>query len=293
MKQPLKWHGGKHYLANQIVALMPPHTHYVEPYAGGLAVLLAKPCEDVSEVVNDLNGDLTNLWQVLQDEAMFRRFKRQVQAMPFSQVEWQDAKNETDKLSRGEQKVARAVRFFVLCRQSLAGRCEDFASLSRNRVRRGMNEQVSAWLAAVEGLPSVHARLQRVVVLNRPAVEVLRSQDGPQTLFYLDPPYLPETKASPGFGEFEMTVEQHEELLDVITQLQGKVMISGYASQMYDTRLASWSRHAFRLPNNAAAGVMKRDMTEVVWCNFQPQPKTKEGVDATDCSADRPDPLLV
>jgi DNA adenine methylase len=72
---PLKWHGGKHYLASRIVALMPPHLHYVEPFAGGLAVLLARDPDDpdkwmpphkgVSEVVNDLDGRLINFWRVL------------------------------------------------------------------------------------------------------------------------------------------------------------------------------------------------------------------------------------
>ena len=65
MKGPLKTHGGKHYLAQKIIALMPAHTHFVEPYAGGLAVLLAKDPEGVSEVVNDLDGNITNFWQVL------------------------------------------------------------------------------------------------------------------------------------------------------------------------------------------------------------------------------------
>src|SRR5207249_7948232 len=86
--------------------------------------------------------------------------------------------------------VRHAAGFFVVCRQSLAGRMKGFASLSRNRTRRRMNEQASAWITAVEGLPAVHERLRRVVILCRPAVEVLRSQDGPGTLFYLDPPYL-------------------------------------------------------------------------------------------------------
>src|SRR6266849_8236074 len=88
---PLKWHGGKHYLAGRIVALMPPHTHYVEPYAGGLAVLLAKSPDSVSEVVNDLDGRLTNFWRVLQDEAMFSELQRLVEAIPFSAPEWRDA----------------------------------------------------------------------------------------------------------------------------------------------------------------------------------------------------------
>jgi DNA adenine methylase len=289
MKQPLKWHGGKHYLAAQLVSLMPPHTHYVEPYAGGLAVLFAKACEGISEVVNDLNGDLTNFWRVLQDVALFRQFKRQVQATPFSQPEWEEAKAFLSQPRK--QQVKRAVTFFVLCRQSLAGRCTDFATLSRNRVRRGMNEQVSAWLAAVDGLPEVHARLRRVVVLNQPALDVIRAQDGPDTLFYLDPPYLPQTKTASAFGPLEMTAEQHQELLDLIVGVQGKVMLSGYASRLYDTRLASWSRHEFRLPNNAASGAMKRDMTEIVWCNFQPQ--TKEGDDASARADHRRDPVLV
>src|SRR5688572_12168939 len=254
MSQPLKWHGGKHYLASQIVALMPPHTHFVEPYAGGLTVLLAKPCEGVSEVVNDLNSDLTNFWQVLQDEALYRRFRRRVQAIPFSEVEFHNALEWLARKGR-KQQVGRAVRFFIVCRQSLAGRMKDFAPLSRTRTRRGMNEQAAAWINAIDGLPAVHARLRRVVILNQPALEVIRSQDGPDTLFYLDPPYLPDTKTSQAFGDLEMTEEQHRELLDLITTLRGKVMISGYGSQLYDDRLAGWHRQIFNLPNSAASGV--------------------------------------
>jgi DNA adenine methylase len=81
---PLKWHGGKHYLAKRIVAMMPPHLHYVEPYAGGLSVLLAKDPEGVSEVINDLNRCLINFWVVLRDENLFGRFRRFIEAMPFS-----------------------------------------------------------------------------------------------------------------------------------------------------------------------------------------------------------------
>src|SRR5687767_3866623 len=100
---PLKWHGGKHYLADEIVGLMPQHVHYVEPYAGGLAVLLARdpanstlwlpPHKGVSEVVNDIDGDLANFWRVLQHPDDFARFHRVVQAVPFSEAEWHRASN--------------------------------------------------------------------------------------------------------------------------------------------------------------------------------------------------------
>ena len=76
VSEPLKWHGGKHYLARRIVELMPSHLHYVEPYAGGLAVLLVKDPTGVSEVVNDLDGRLMGFWRVLQDPEQFERFPR-------------------------------------------------------------------------------------------------------------------------------------------------------------------------------------------------------------------------
>jgi DNA adenine methylase len=131
-----------------------------------------------------------------------------------------------------------------------------------------MNEQVLAWLTAVEGLPAVHARLRRVVVLNRPALEVIRSQDGPETLFYCDPPYLPSSRATPDVYQHEMSEQDHRELLDLLKTVEGKVMLSGYPSDLYDECLVGWTRHCFDVPNNAAGGAEKQRMTEVVWCNF-------------------------
>src|SRR5438105_101804 len=146
---PLKWHGGKWYLAPKIVALMPKHLHYVEPFAGGLSVLLAKDPHGVSEVVNDVDRQLTNFWQIMQQERSFDSFRRILQAVPFSESEWKSA----DLPS--QDPIEAAVRFFIRCRQSLAGRMDCFALLSRTRTRRAMNEQASAWLNAVEGLSAV------------------------------------------------------------------------------------------------------------------------------------------
>jgi DNA adenine methylase len=260
---PLKWHGGKYYLAPQIVGLMPPHTHYVEPFAGGLSVLLAKDPRGVSEVVNDRNGRLTTLWRVLQDDEMFRQFRRRVEAVPFSEAEW-------NKAAEGdpEDPVVRAITFFIRCRQSLAGRMGCFAPLSHTRTRRGMNEQASAWISAVDGLPAIHARLRRIAILNRDALDVIRQQDSPQTLFYLDPPYLGQTRTVENVYAFEMSSDQHAELLRVVRSCNGRVMLSGYPSPMYDDELKDWRRNEFVLPNQAAAGKQKRRMTEIVSCNF-------------------------
>src|SRR5688500_2637626 len=117
---PIKWHGGKAYLAKKFIALFPPHIHYVEPYFGGGAVLLQKSPEDVSEVVNDLNGDLTNFWKVLQCGKAFERFQRYVEAVPFSEREYRHAAATYQIEFEDLPEPGRAAKFFVACRQSLA-----------------------------------------------------------------------------------------------------------------------------------------------------------------------------
>jgi DNA adenine methylase len=277
----LKWHGGKgaHQgkLAKWIVSLMPPHRNYIEPFAGGLSVLLARDPEDprlwlpghqgVSEVINDLDGRLVNFWRVLRDEEQFSRFRRQVEAVPLSRTLWEAA--QAHEHGQGDA-VADAVAFFVCCRQSLAGRMKGFTPLTRTRLRRGRNGNVSEWVGAVEGLPAVYARLWgRVAVENMPAVELIRQWDGPDTLFYCDPPYPPHTRtARKVYGDFEMTEAEHRQLLDVLRSCRGKVMLSGYPSPLYDQVLSDWRRETLDVPNNAAGGVKKGRETEVLWCNW-------------------------
>ena len=264
---PLKWHGGKHYLAKQIVELMPPHTHYVEPYFGGGAVLLEKDPTGVSEVVNDINGELTNFWDVLRSPVAFPLLKRQCEAAPFSEILFR--REVAEEFYRGDA-VDRAWYFFSRCRQSRAGAMKEFATLSRTRTRRGMNEQASAWLTAIEGLPQIHARLQRVVILNRDAYAVIQQQDGPDTLFYCDPPYLHETRATPDVYEYEITEQDHYRLLELLGSIKGKFILSGYPSDLYNSRakMFGWNRKDIQIDNKVAGGKTKRRMTECLWMNF-------------------------
>jgi DNA adenine methylase len=266
---PLKWHGGKYYIAPEINDLMPPHLHYVEAYFGGGSVLLAHPAagEGRSELLNDMNKALINFWRVLKSEASFSRFQRIVQAIPLSRDDWESS---SEWMADADPVVA-AVGFFVRCRQSLAGRMKSFTSPTRTRLRRGMNGNVSEWLGAIEGLQAVHERLRRVFIENMDAMDLIRREDTAETLFYLDPPYPHETRTSTDVYHHEMALEQHKALLDLIRACKGKVMISGYRNNLYDQALADWWRHTFDLPNNAAGGGTKRRMTEVLWCSFDPE----------------------
>jgi DNA adenine methylase len=288
---PIKWHGGKQYFAKIFVGLMPPRCktpnkpmpddpgwlHYVEPYFGGGAVLLEQDPEGISEVVNDKNVELSNFWSVMASEEMFIKFARIAQAIPFSKPGFKASEvplgtvdDEANPRRRQKRRVRRAINFFIRCRQSLAGRMKGFTGITRNRTRRGMNAEVSAWLSAVEGLPEVHERLKRVLILNDDALTVIGKEDGPRTMFYLDPPYLHETRATTGEYAHEMSDSEHAELLGVLHAIKGKFMLSGYRSKLYDTcaDIHGWNRHDFEVDNKAAGGKEKRKMTECVWTNY-------------------------
>jgi DNA adenine methylase len=257
---------------------MPRHLHYVEPFAGGLQVLLARDPGDprfwigeassvrgVSEIANDLHGPLTNFWRVLQQPEQFERFRRTVEAVPFSETEWRDAHAHV----HGQDAVADAVAFFIDCRLSLSGRMAAFTGVTRTRTRGNRNNEVNAWLNAVDGLPAVHRRLRDVLILNRPAVEVIRGHDGPHTFFYCDPPYPTGTRTAGDVYHHEMTDDEHRELLDVLKSCQGKVILSSYASELYDAALPDWRRKEIAIANHAAGGATKRRQTEVLWYNFE------------------------
>lgn len=265
---PLKWHGGKSYLASEIIKLIPKHTHYVEPFFGGGSVLFSKPIsliENHSEVVNDLNSELTNFWCVLRDKKLFKGFYRRVEATPFSKVFWEEAVH-----CDSSDSIDRAVAFFVRYRQSRQGLGTDFATMSRSRTRRGMNEQASSWFSAIDGLKNFHDRLKRVVILSDDAIDVIVREDSPHTFFYLDPPYLHETRFAKSCYEFEMSTIQHTELLGVLSKVKGKFLISGYPSDLY----RNWARKyklktvEIEIDNKASNKKTKPKKTECLWFNY-------------------------
>lgn len=277
LTQPLKWHGGKHYLAPWIISHFPPHIHYVEPYFGGGSVLLSKPWHKISEVANDINKELINFWLVLQRKETLAQLQRLVEATPFCEGTFEDADPALDVCPCDDptygDRVTSAWRFFIRARQSRQGLMKDFATLSRNRTRRGMNEQVSSWLTAIDGLPEIHERLKRVVILNQPALDVVRSQDGPNTLFYLDPPYLHTTRVTTSDYKYEMTEKDHDHLLVVLSWIKGKFVLSGYPSSLYEKKSAKmgWHRVERQIDNKASSASEKELKTECLWMNFVPR----------------------
>ncbi len=259
----MRWLGGKWMLAPRIISQFPAHRVYVEPFAGAASVLLRKP-RSYAEILNDIDHDVVNLFKVLRDDDSAARLVRLVQLTPFAREEFKAAYEPC------EDPVERARRLIV---RSFLGFGSDSANaLASTSFRASSNRNGTTashdWANYPEALSTIVARLSGVLVENRPAIEVMLQQDSPDTLHYLDPPYMPETRSTKsrkkGVGyvsyRHEMVEADHEALLDAIRELSGMVVLSGYSNALYDAKLAGWER----LEMHAVAdGGLKR--TEVLW----------------------------
>jgi DNA adenine methylase len=128
------------------------------------------------------------------------------------------------------------------------------------RHRSGGHSKAHEWMTYPRQLVNVCLRLRGVIIENRDALEIIRVQDTPNTLFFVDPPYLPSTRSSAGY-RCELTEHQHIELLQQLLSIKGRAIVAGYPSELYDDMLADWRR--LERPHRAAGS--KRVRTEVLW----------------------------
>lgn len=261
LRPPVKWHGGKFYLCHRIIELLPEHHTYVEPFGGAASVLLNKPPAPV-EVYNDLDDRISRLFRVLRDNG--KELHRRLTLTPYSESEFNDAASPSD------DEIEQARRDFVRWRMSLGGRGDSF-SFTLHRVRRLMADVVSGYLSTIdEQLPLITERLRQVEIVCRPALDMIRTWDSPGTLFYCDPPYVHSTRhaSSRDIYGYEMTEEQHRELASTLSRCSGKVVLSGYPSELYTELYGNWRTVTFDIANHAAGGREKARKEETLWMNW-------------------------
>ena len=257
------WYGGKFSHLDWLLPLLPTAHHYCEPYSGSGAVLLNRTPSAV-ETYNDIDGDVANFFRVLRDRG--EELIRAIALTPFSREEFHLA---IVGVEQGISDVERARRFYVRARQARTGLAQT-ATIGRwanckNTSRAGMSGAVSRWLGGVEALEGIAARLLRVQIENRPAVDVIRLYDHKDTLFYCDPPYLHETRGDTKAYGFEMTEAEHWELAETVAQCVGKVAVSGYRCAPMDTWYKGWRR--FDTPMKSIHST-KQLRQESVWMNY-------------------------
>lgn len=257
------WYGGKFTHLDWLLPLLPNTHHYCEPFAGSAAVLLNRE-PSLIETYNDIDGEVVNFFKVLRERK--DDLVRAIALTPFSREEFYRAIN-LDLIDAPAFERARC--FFIRARQVRTGLAQT-ASLGRwanckNTTRSGMSGVVSRWLGSIEGLPEIAERLLRVQIENRPALEVIRLYDGPDTLFYCDPPYPHESRSDVKAYGFEMTDQEHKALSHALHHIKGKAAISSYRCDLMDVLYKDWKLH--ESPEKKCHS-SKAARTEVLWTNY-------------------------
>jgi DNA adenine methylase len=260
------WYGGKFSHLEWLLPLLPECNHYCEPFAGSAAVLLNREPAPV-ETYNDVDGEVVNFFKCLRDER--DELISKIALTPFSREEFKIA----CKLDPALPSLERARRFYVRARQVRTGLAQT-ASVGRwanckNTSRAGMSGVVSRWLGGVEALSAIAERLIRVQIENRPAIELIRLYDSPETLFYCDPPYVHETRGDSKAYSFEMTNEEHTALAEVLNDVEGKVCISNYDCKLVNDLFPAPKWHKVKCKLKTIHST-KDKRQEIVWMNYDP-----------------------
>jgi DNA adenine methylase len=262
----MPYFGSKQSLADWIASMLPAHEHYVEPYGGSLAVLLAKPPSRM-ETANDLDGRLANFWRILRDQP--EELARVCALTPHSRTEYTNALQHIDVET---DPVERARLAWVILHQG-RGRRFDGHEGWRHTVGRttagGSDKRVAAGISRAVDLIAPAAERMRTVTLEcLPALDLIGKYGAhSNVLLFVDPPYLGSTRPGPRRYGLEMAdPHQHRELASALAGCRSAVVLSGYPSPLYDELYASWHREQrTAVTGNGRLG--KQDRTEVLWSN--------------------------
>lgn len=273
----LRYHGGKWRLAPWILQHFPEHRIYTEVFGGAASVLLRKP-RSYAEIYNDLDGDLVNLFRVLRDPAQARELERLLRLTPYARAEFdQSYIIASDPIETARKLIVRSLMGFG------SSACNPtWKTGFRDDSQRSGTTPAHDWRNYPDKLAAIVERLQGVVVENRPAIDVLQKHDSPQTLHYVDPPYLHDTRSQKWLRcayRHELTDGEHFELARALRSLKGMVVLSGYPSPLYNELYKEWQRVEI-----AARADGARLRKEVLWLSpsvtraLQPAAEQLQGV---------------
>ncbi len=242
----------------------PHHTCYVEPFCGASSVFFRKqPAE--FEILNDLDGEVINFFCMLRDRS--DELIRAIILTPFSRAEYALAWQPTP------DPLERARRYYICAWQGWGGGKGSRPSGWRYQHTNNRGKRVVDDWNDIEHLPAIVWRLKQAFIENDDANKIIERYDQSRTLFYLDPPYLSQTRSGRwknGAYQHELDIDYHQRLLDILQTIQGMAIISGYPSELYNERLADWKRFETKSRTTNTTNVA----TEVIWLS----PRTVEAL---------------
>lgn len=255
----LRYHGGKWRMAKWIIGHMPAHKCYCEPFGGAASVLLQKAPAYI-EVYNDKGRRVVQFFKVLRERP--EAFIRAIELTPYSRAEFQQAHERCDD----ELEAAR--RFYILSRQGRGGPTARWNTGWRFQRAQNRGARVVEDFTDVDHLWDIAARLRMVQIECDDALPTIRRFDDPETLFYVDPPYVWSTRSkwatsNNGYAyEHELDDDGHRELAALLHTIRGMAIVSGAPGPLYDELYAGWRRVAIQERDD-------RNMprTECLWLN--------------------------
>jgi DNA adenine methylase len=273
----LRYHGGKFRLAPKLVRLFPAHRVYTEVFGGGASVLMHKP-RCYSEIYNDLDDEIVNVFRVLQDPKKAARLERLLRLTPFARKEfelgYEAAKSD---IERARRTIIRSFMGFgsdslTRMKASRAGFNTRISSTMRTGFRWNSNNSgttaATDWASYPLQIPFFCQRLQSVAIECRDALTILQKMDRIDTLHYVDPPYPMAVRSSTEHRyRHEMTDAEHEGLAAALKSLCGMVIVSSYSGRLYNYLFQDWERIAWTGGQFCSANSHSQKRTECVWLN--------------------------
>lgn len=268
-QSPFQYYGGKFEMAEWLTSLLPRGQTLVMPFGGAGSPLWHVEPYPV-EVYNDLDGDIVNFFRVCRDHP--QSLSEKLELTPYARAEY-----ESCRAMRSDDPIERARMYATVARMSHGGDWGRSWSFAVGHSRRGMSSSVSRFLHLPETVLEIASRLKTVQIECMDAIKLIQKYDRPDTVFYLDPPYYPDTRSGSDVYRHEMSPDQHVELLAAIKLCKGKVAISGYTCPVYDEALSGWDRTQREVPcrsNVTTDGPASRPKrVEVLWRNFSTNAK--------------------
>lgn len=253
----LQYFGGKWLAAPWIISHFPAHVCYCEPYAGGASVLLRKPPSKI-EVYNDLDSAVVTFFRVLRDRP--EELIRAIELTPFSREEVEHCKDHTvDELELARRYAVQG--FQIVGKTNGTG-------WRFNIIENGQSA-CNLWDAIPRRLEHIAKRLKAVQIENKPALETVTRFDSPGTLFYVDPPYLLETRKNTASGyRVEMHgLEDHMQLANLLNSISGMAIVSAYEHPAYDELYQGWRKSTYKTDTRRIirGESVVSERTEVLW----------------------------
>ena len=269
IKPVLTRFGTKTRMIKNIIKIMPEHKVYVEPFGGVALVLLNKP-KSKREIYNDIDCHLVNFFRVLREKEKREKLKDMLNYTPYSREIFYEARDVLEKKLYKDE-IWHAYYYFILCNQGFRGKVNGDSWGMSTKCRPFRNEE-RVFRNKIDLIDVVAERLKYVVIEKKDYKEILKIYDKDDVLFYLDPPYYVDSEYytyKDKYYESDFNENEHRKMIDLLLDLEGKVILSGYKNKLYEKlENNDWKRLDFQIKKNPSQEKEKSLIHESLWINF-------------------------